>query len=232
MRRGWVLLLLVIVCGCTRSWYRLRADKETSGIINERRDEAVWPIANASVTPPPASRLHDPYDPDHPPMPPDDPAADVYMRRVYKMKNSKHFHDDGDAPSIEYPDWINALELDADGNLVLTPERAVEIGVLNSRDYQDALEQLYLTALGLSLNRFDFDLHWSLTNNTLFDHFGSSDTEVNTLTTTTDLGFTRNFAAGGQLMFDIVNSFVFTFAGGAEHTTAVTSIPITFIQPL
>ena len=51
----------------------------------------------------------------------------------------------------------------------------------------------------------------------LENHFGSSDTEINTLTTTTDLGFTKNFAAGGQLMFDIVNSFIFTFSGGGDH---------------
>jgi outer membrane protein TolC len=231
MRRGWVLLLLVLLCGCPRAWYRLDADKETYGIINERRNPAVWPVANTSVTPPPASRLYDPFNPDYPPMPPDDPAADQYMRRVNGMRNSKHFHDDGDAPFIEDPDWLHGLELDKDGKLVLTPDRAVELGVLNSREYQNQLDLLYLDALALTLNRFDFQAHWFLTNLTMFDHFGSSDTEVNTLTTNTDFGFTRNFAAGGQLLFDIANSFVFTFSG-VNHTTTTTNIGITLIQPL
>jgi hypothetical protein len=57
MRRGCVLLLLMLLGGCSRQWYRLSADKECYGIVDERRDEAVWPIANDSIDPPPASRL-------------------------------------------------------------------------------------------------------------------------------------------------------------------------------
>lgn len=231
MRRGWILLLLLLLGGCSRAWYRLSADKESYGIVNERRDEAIWAIANAAIDPPPASRLYDPFNPDYPPLPPDDPAADRYLRRVDGMKNSRHFHDDGDAPFIEDPDWLHGLALDADGQLVLTPERSVELGVLHSRDYQTALEQLYLAALALTLNRFDFAAHWYGTNSTIFDHFGSSDTEVNTLTTNSDFGFTKNFAAGGQLIFDLANSFVFTFSG-VDHTTTTSTIGVTLIQPL
>jgi outer membrane protein TolC len=232
MRRGWILLLLILLCGCSRAWYRLSADKETYGIVNERRNEAIWPIANDSIDPPPASRLHDPYNPDYPPMPPDDPAADQYMIRVNGMKNSKHFHDYGDAPFIEDPEWMAGLQLDADSKLVLTPEKAVELGVLHSREYETALEQLYLAALGLTLNRFDFDAHWYGTNNTIFDFFGSSDTNVNTITTSSDFGFTRNLAAGGQFIFDLANSFVFTFSGGGEVTTTTSTIGLTLMQPL
>jgi outer membrane protein TolC len=231
MRRGLLLLLLIALGGCSREWYRRDADRETYHILDERRREDIWPIANDGIDRPPASRLHDPFNPNYPPMPPDDPAADQYMRRVYYMKNSKHFHDDGDALFIEDPDWLKGLELDADGKLVLTPDRAVELGTLHSREYQTAREQLYLAALVESLNRFDFDAHWFGTNTTIFDHFGSSETEVNTLTTNTDFGFTRNFAAGGQLIFDIANSFVFTFSG-INQTVTTTNIGITFIQPL
>ena len=232
MRRGWFLLLLILLCGCSRQWYRLSADKETYGIVDERRNPAIWPIANDSLNAPPTSRLHDLFNPDYPPMPPDDPAADQYMRRVNGMKNSKHFHDDGDAPFIEDPEWRNSLELDADGNLVLTPDKAVELGVLHSRDYQTALEQLYLAALSLTLNRFDFAAHWYGTNNSIFDFFGSSDTNVNTVTTSTDFGFTRNLAAGGQLIVDFANSFVFTFTGGGEQTITTSAIGLTLMQPL
>ncbi len=231
MRRGWILLLLLLLGGCSRAWYRLSADKETYGIVDERRNEPVRPIARDGIDPPPASRLHDPFNPDYPPLPPDDPTASQYLRRVNGMRNSRHFHDDGDAPFIEDPAWANCLELDKDSKLVLTPERAVELGVLHSREYQNSLEQLYLAALALSLNRFDFAVHWFGTNNTVFDHFGSSDTEVNTLTTNTDFGFTKNFAAGGQLLFDVANSFAFTFSG-VNHTTTTSTIGVTLMQPL
>jgi outer membrane protein TolC len=231
MRRGLLLVLLLALGGCTREWYRRSADNETYGILDERRNEAVWPIANDGIDRPPASRLFDPFNPNYPPLPPDDPAAAQYMRRVYHMKNSKHFHDDGDALFIEDPDWLKGLELDADGKLVLTPDRAVELGTLNSREYQAAREQLYIAALNETLNRFDFDAHWYGTNTTIFDHFGSSADEVNTLTTNSDFGFTKNFAAGGQMIFDIANSFVFTFSGVNQSVTT-SAIGITFIQPL
>src|SRR5262249_25780696 len=110
-------------------------------------------------------------------------------------------------------------------------DKAVEVGILNSREYQQALENLYTVALTLTLDRFEFDLHWFGTNNTVFSQFGSSDTELNTLTTTSNLGFTKNFAAGGQLLVDFANSFVFTFSG-IDHTTASSNIGATFFQPL
>src|ERR1700690_146783 len=119
MRRGSILLLLILLCGCSRQWYRLSADKETYGIVDERRNPAIWPIANDSLNAPPTSRLHDLFNPDYPPMPPDDPAPARYMGRVDGMKNSSHFHDDGDAPFIEDPEWKRSLQLDKDGQLVL-----------------------------------------------------------------------------------------------------------------
>ena len=83
MRRGLLLLVLIALGGCSREWYRRDADRETYHILDERRQEAVWPIANDGIERPPASRLYDPFNPNYPPMPPDDPAADQYMRRVY-----------------------------------------------------------------------------------------------------------------------------------------------------
>jgi outer membrane protein TolC len=147
------------------------------------------------------------------------------------MRNSKHFHDDGDRLFNEDPDWVKTLERDKDGNVVLTPDKSVLLGVQNSTSYRDQIDTLYFAALALSFVRFNFAAHWYGTNNTIFDHFGSSDTEVNTLTTTTDFGFTRNLAAGGQFIFDIANSFVFTFSGVNQYVSP-TTITLTFMQPL
>ena len=231
-RIGW-LLLLVAVCagGCTRSYYRRSADRDTYQAIEQHSDEARWPIANVLVTAPPESRLYDPYNPDRPPMPPDDPAADRFMMWPNGIRGSRHYHDNGDAPFIESPSWRDYLTLGADGKLTLTPESAVEIGVLNSRSYAFALDQLYLTALALTLNRFEFDCHWFLTNNTLWTHFGSSDTEVNTLNSASTFGFTRNLYAGGQLMAEFANNVLVTFSG-IDQTIAVSNLIATFTQPL
>ena len=43
-------------------------------------------MPSALIEPPPESRLFDPYNPDRPPLPPDDPAAHTYMHRANGMK--------------------------------------------------------------------------------------------------------------------------------------------------
>ncbi|HEY1860063.1 MAG TPA: hypothetical protein VGG61_06900, partial [Gemmataceae bacterium] len=231
LRRLFVLALLASTVGCQRPWYRRDADRETYAVEQEHENEARWPVARTDITPPPTSRLYDPFDPDYPPLPPDDPAAFFYMLHPDGQHPVRTYHRDGDAPFIEDPSWRESLELDKDGNLVLSPDKAVELGILHSRQFQQALENLYTVALTLTLDRFEFDLHWFGTNNTVFSQFGSSDTEVNTLTTTSHLGFTKNFAAGGQLLVDFANSFVFTFSG-INHTNATSNIGVTFLQPL
>jgi outer membrane protein TolC len=226
-----MLALLAATLGCQRPWYRRDADRDAYALEREHEDEGRWPVARTDITPPPTSRLFDPFDPDYPPLPPDDPAAFYYMLHPDGQHPVRTYHRDGDAPFIEDPTWRDSLELDKDGNLVLSPDRAVELGILNSREFQQALENLYGVALTLSLDRFEFDLHWFGTNNTVFSQFGSSDTEVNTLSTTNHLGFTKTFAAGGQLLVDWANSFVFTFSG-INHTSASSNIGVVFLQPL
>lgn len=233
MRRLGTLLVCVAigVSGCTRAFYRRWADRDTYKAIAEHADEGRWPINDIAIVPPPQSRLYDPFNPDRPPMPPDDPAADRFMMWPNGVRNSRHFHDDGDAPFIEAPDWKQYLQLNADGKLQLTPDRAVELGVLNSREYETALEDLYLQALALTLNRFEFDCHWFLTNNTVWTQFGSSDTEVNTLSSQSTFGFTKNLYAGGQFMAEFVNNLLVTFSG-IDQTVWSSNLMATFTQPL
>jgi RND family efflux transporter MFP subunit len=231
MRRGLLLLLVLLAAGCSRAWYRRSADRETYHVIAEHADESRWPVARVDVTPPQPSRLFDPFNPDRPPMPPDDPAADFFMMRPNGIRGSRHFHDNGDVPFIEDPAWRASLCLNADGKLELTPDRAVELGILDSREYQTQLDNLYLTALALTLNRFEFDCHWFLTNDTLWTHFGSSATEVDTLSTTSTFGFTRNLYAGGQLLAEFANNFLITFSG-VNKTVATSNLIATFTQPL
>jgi hypothetical protein len=231
MRIGALFLLALLLGGCTRAHYRRQADRESYGEIAERDRNPAWVIPEYTIQPDPHSRLADNTDPDHPPMPPDDPAADCYMKSVYYMHGSRHWHDHGDLPWIEDPGWKQYLALDSDGKLELTPTRAVELGLENSREYQTAKELLYENALALTLNRFEFDCHWSLTNLSTYDHFGADGTESSLFTSDSAFGFTRNFAAGGQLMADLANALVFQFAGGQGFTTT-SNITVGFIQPL
>jgi hypothetical protein len=226
-----VLLLLALLGGCQRPWYRRDADRETYAVEAEHENEALWPVARTGIYAPPPSRMFDPFNPDYPPMPPDDPAADFYMRHPDGQPPARTYHRDGDAPFIEDPQWRAWLRTDEDGKVVLAPEKAVELGLLHSRDYQLALEALYTTALTLTLDRYNFELHWHGTNNTFFTQFGSSATENNTLTSNSDLGFTRNLASGGQFLLDFANSLVFT-ASGHDTYAWTSNIGFALMQPL
>ena len=109
----------------------------------------------------------------------------------------------------------------------------MEVALLDSREYQTQLETLYLTALALTLNRFEFQMQWFLVNNTNFTHFGSGGTpngETNTLTSNTDFGFSRNFAAGGQFLTDFANSLVYEYTGGTQ--TVKSNWLFSLVQPL
>jgi len=234
---AWLAVLAVMVSalgGCARQHYRLNADRETYGIVAEKAQGPLWWTPPFSIVPPPESRNHDPFDPDRPPMPPDDPAAHDYMHYVDGMHGYHGWHKDGDAASVESPEWLGSLELSEDGKLKLDQQRAVEVGLLNSRDYQTELERLYLSALSLSLERFEFDLQWFGGNNTFYDHFGTGGAdgnERNLLTTSSGLGFTRNFAAGGQLLADFANTFVWQFTG-TNSAESLSVITVEMLQPL
>jgi outer membrane protein TolC len=231
MRLLLVVSVLALSLGCTRAFYRRQADKETYCAIDQRDHDPRWDLPNVNITPPVESRLHDPFNPDRPPMPPDDPAAYRYMVCPNGIHGYRRWHKDGGAPWIEDPYWRELLQTERDGTLVLTPERAVQIGLLDSREYQTALETLYQTALTLTLNRFEFALHWFGTNDTTWTHFGSDGDELNTLTTDSVLGFTRQFAAGGQLLMELTNNFVFQYAG-PDTSFAFSNIIVKFVQPL
>jgi hypothetical protein len=82
--RGWIAWLacalliagvLAALPGCTRRFYRLRADKEVDAALAEKDKYPAWKIDAYHAYPDPRARFADPTDPDHPPMPPDDPAA-------------------------------------------------------------------------------------------------------------------------------------------------------------
>ena len=169
-----MLLLAVVLAGCSRSHYREAADAETYPIINERVVVPAYDVGRTQVEPAAGSRLADPFDPDRPPKPPDDPSAALFMDRPGGMQGSKHWGKDGYTDVIEPPGWEQSLGLNEKGTLKLTQDRAVELALLNSREYQTALEDVYLPALALTLNRFEFDCRWFLRNNTTFTHIGTS----------------------------------------------------------
>ena len=61
--------------GCGREFFRQWADQDVSESVFEKSRDPRWRMDLFSIEPPAMSRFADPYDPDRPPAPPDDPAA-------------------------------------------------------------------------------------------------------------------------------------------------------------
>ncbi|HSQ57726.1 MAG TPA: hypothetical protein VLM40_18535, partial [Gemmata sp.] len=61
--------------GCTRKFFRDRADKDVEGVITQKNLYPNWAVKNWFVYPHPDARFADPFNPDRPLYPADDPAA-------------------------------------------------------------------------------------------------------------------------------------------------------------
>jgi len=230
MRVAGLLLALSLLAGCTRAHYRLSADREVYPILAERASAAGFATDRLQLEPAPISRLADPTNPDKPPRPPDDPVAAQYMEHPNGMKGAHwpNRHIDW----IEAPGWEESLPWGPEGKLKLDADRSFELALLHSREYQTALEQLYLAALTLTLNRFEFQTRWALTNFTNFSSIApGTPLETNTLTSDTNFGFAQNFAAGGQLIVDFANSFLLEYTGNGR-TSVSSNFVASFVQPL
>ena len=234
MRGSWRLCAIVLLAGCSRAHHRLSADNETYPIIAERITNPAFDVGSVDLEPEPDSRLADPFDPDHPPLPPDDPAASEWMEHPGWMRGARNWDKDGITDQIEPDGWELALDPDERGVVRLDQNKAVEIALLNSREYQTAEEDLYLAALRLTLSRFQFDLQWFLSNDTTYTHFGSggaANGETNTLSSLTNFGFSRNLAAGGQLLVDFANSLVYQYTGSGSRQFS-SNLLISLTQPI
>ncbi|MHC4167417.1 MAG: TolC family protein [Planctomycetota bacterium] len=179
MRAMPFLLVYAILAasGCSRKEYRLQADREAYGVIAERNVDPRWRAADYSIEIDPRSRYFDPCDPDRPPMPPDDPASNQYMRVVAGMKGWKHWHDNGDRVELENPAWREALaeyvEIGADNSVKLNIDSALKLAYVHSPSHQSQLETLYLSALDVTAERFRLDAQFFGGYGARYEHNGS-----------------------------------------------------------
>jgi len=58
---------------------------------------------------------------------------------------------------VDNPTWKDFLPRDKDGNVVLDLTGAVQVALLESPNYQQQLETLYLSGLDVTFERFRFD---------------------------------------------------------------------------
>ena len=230
----WLLLLAIAISGgCrSRSGYRHWADREVGCLIESRQNDPLWQLPGRPVTAAPTSRMADLAPPDCAPLPPDDPAAHEYMHCAGCMRGYRCWHCRGDLASIEFLDWKDYLPDDEQGVVKLRRDMVMELALLHARDYQTEIERLYLNALSLTLERFEFSTRWFARNSTFFDAVGIGGPPASRrLRTTSGVGFERSLAAGGELLVEFANSFVWEFAGGTT-SSASSGLLVSLAQPL
>jgi len=232
-----VLLVSVVIVagGCSRTEYRLQADQDAYDVIAERNVDPRWRVADYGIEMDPRSRYRDPYDPDRPPMPPDDPASHQYMRLVDGMKGWKHWHDNGERVELENPAWREALaeyvEVGADGSVKLNVDSALRLAYMHSPSHQSQLETLYLSALDVTAERFRLGTQFFGGYGAIYDHDGALRSDQLTVGADPTLQVQRLFANAGDLLVGFANSFVFEFAG-SDTNVAASLASFSFIQPL
>ena len=235
-----VIVFLSVGSGCSRTKYRLQADRDAYGIIAERNQDPAWAAENVAIEMDQRSRFYDPYDPDCPPMPPDDPTAHTYMHLVDGKRGWRYWHDNGLRPELENPGWRQNLEqyveLTREGEINLNLESALSLAYMHSPLHQRQLETLYLSSLDVAEERFRLDTQFFGGYGVNYSHQGRLLGESNELTVGrpdpgTALRLERQFASAGQLLAGFANSFVYEFTG---PNTGLSSslVNISLIQPL
>jgi outer membrane protein TolC len=226
-------LLLLLSAGCGRPFYRRQADQQSYGLIGCATRDPRWPLKDYTIQPSPASRFFDPNDPDRPPMPPDDPTSHLLMHCVDCKRGFCCWHRHGDTPCMENPAWRACLPYVEDGAAVLNRQTALQLALINSREYQFALEAVYLSALDVTFQRFRLDAQFFGGNSTFFTTAGPlhSGGRKSQLEVDDTLQMQRLLAGGGELVVGAANSLVWQFAGPDTFQTN-TLLNFSLLQPL
>ncbi|HEV3340538.1 MAG TPA: hypothetical protein VG125_09280 [Pirellulales bacterium] len=261
--RGWLPVLLVAglaSTGCTRTFWRGRADREVAYLVAEKSNNPRWALPPGfNLNMDPRSRYYDPTNPDHPPLPPDDPYSHVYMHRVDGKRAAPWWHINGELPQLPNPGWRQRLaeycDMTPEGAIKLDMPGAVALSYIHSPAHRTQLETMYLSALDVSAERFRFNLQFYPGASLAFLRAGQAANGVTAtpatpghpaivvprsqLTETNGVApgapggavLSKEFATGGTLLVNFANSFVWQLAG--PHTNATTSlINMNLVQPL
>jgi hypothetical protein len=231
-----LLVGLAVACGCTRAHYRRQADCEVYKTVDCFDRDPRWQIENYSIRPNPASRMFDPDNPDEPPMPPDDPAAHRLMECPDCKRGWPHWHRNGDTLDVQNPCWRAYLPYNERGQMVLDREGVVALAFLHSREYQQELEDLYLSALDVTFQRYRFDTHFFATHTTTFTsegplYPGNAGQASNTLAVNNGVEAQKLLATGGTLAAGLANSLVWQFSGPDQYANT-SLLDFSLVQPL
>lgn len=258
--RNWGLLFAVIMTlltgsGCSRTFWRQHADRETYAVLAQKMTDERWVVPDLDLEPDPRSRFYDPYDRDKPPLPPDDPDAHQYMQWMHGMFGYKGWHKFGGTLTVENPQWLENFGISAEEVAAgyengysysaqtsrpvpkiekLTMGDAVELTYIHSRDFQFQLEELFLTSLELTFQRFRYDVQFL----GIGGNKPSSDVDYQagpagqtSVGWDNRIGVSKLLPSGGQWAVELANNTLWLFSGDNKTNTA-SALSFSLVQPL
>ena len=236
--------LCVFVTGCSRAFWRNQAELDAYDIISQKTCDYRWNVPRYGIVPDPKSRFYSPYDPDSSPLPPDDPAAHLYMHWMDGMEGYKSWHKMGQTFSVENPQWVASLsESDLQGDVIsggspsglpevreLSLRDAINLSLIHSRSYQTEIENVYLAALELTAQRFNFAAQY---NAEPFSNgeFTNPASDINRFGLNSGVGISQLLPSGAQYAVSLVNNTLWVFSSG-NRTASASSLSYSLVQPL
>lgn len=250
---AFLLLGTLLVTGCTRHFFRERADADVDHLLAKKSSDERWPLINYWVYPHPLSRFADLDNPDCPPMPPDDPAAWLTAPRPQKPSRVGYSEGTGYLQMLDQFDAINRAQESAkakqeeektkvvqgtDSNLRqpfrITLEQALELAIINSREFQTQRETLYLAALPVTTEQFNFLPQFMATQEAI-RQWSAQESEfgpTNQWEINSQVGVTQRFFTGASLLLRLANQTVIDVSSMSKPTISTSNLVFELGQPL
>jgi len=249
-----ILVAVAALAGCTREFFRERADADVDRLIAKRAADDRWPLINYWVYPHPLSRFADLDRPDSPRMPPDDPAAWFLSHQPQHPSHIGFAEGTGYLDMLTQFDAVTRAKDEQEANnvkqtgvpaqppSVTTDPRpyridlgqALELAVINSREFQSQRENLFLAALPVSLEEFAF-LPQFLATEEAIRQWSARESDLgpsNNLQLNSELGVTQRLTTGAALLLRLANQTVIDLSSAGRPTLSQSSLVLDVSQPL
>jgi len=114
-------------------------------------------------------------------------------------------------------------------------DQTVDLALFNSREFQDRREDLYLAALPVSLERFNFSAQWAATEQLIVEAAGRDVAGTGGGGSKMRVGLNnqigRNFATGATLLVSLANQIVIDISDN-KPTVSISNLGLSFVQPI
>src|SRR5262249_6851316 len=144
------------------------------------------------------------------------PGEEAPAPRVYAPEQGGYLPPSGKEPGGNSAAGTQSMSLQAQlesqqQGFLLNLDQTVELGVVNSREYQSFREDLYLAALPVTRQRFSFAWQWAATEEAVRQWAGPESLEglQNNWTLNSTVGVSKLFSTGALLTADFANKTVF-----------------------